>query len=45
MTRFLLALTTILAIGAGVASAATTHQSKLPQQQGENYNWLEGGGG
>jgi hypothetical protein len=44
MTRFLLALITMLAVGTGVANAATQQHSRL-QQQGDTFNWLEGGGG
>jgi hypothetical protein len=46
MSKFLLALVAILSIGAGVANAAQpqTH-SKAPQQQGDQFNFLEGGGG
>jgi hypothetical protein len=42
--KILLALIAMLSIGAGVANAAT-HQVKSTQQQGDNFNWLEGGGG
>jgi hypothetical protein len=42
MTKVLLALIVMLAAGAGVANAAT-HQKG--QQQGDAYNWMQGGGG
>jgi ABC-type proline/glycine betaine transport system substrate-binding protein len=44
MTRFLLTLIAMLSIGSAVANAATPHQAKTVQQ-GDSFNWLEGGGG
>jgi hypothetical protein len=43
MTKVLLALIVMLAAGAGVANAATHQQGQ--QQQGDAYNWMQGGGG
>ena len=45
MMKILLAAIAVLSIGAGVANAATYQNSRAQQQQGNNYNWLEGGGG
>jgi hypothetical protein len=45
MTKFLLALIAMVSIGAGVANAAPQQHNSLSQQQGNNFNWLEGGGG
>ena len=42
MTKFLVVLIAILTIGASVANAATQHK---PVQQGDAFNWMEGGGG
>ena len=44
MKKIILAALTVVSLGAGAANAATptTHS---PAQQGNNYNWTEGGGG
>ena len=42
--KILLALIAMVSNGVGVANAAT-HQTKSRQQQGDTFNWLEGGGG
>jgi hypothetical protein len=43
MKKFLYAVIAMMTLGAAVANAAT-HQ-KASQQQGDAFNWLEGGGG
>jgi hypothetical protein len=44
MKKFLYALIAMMSLGAAVANAATYH-NKAGQQQGDAFNWLEGGGG
>jgi len=44
MKTILLALIAALSIGAAVANAAT-HPARSMRQQGDAFNWLEGGGG
>jgi hypothetical protein len=44
MKKIVLAALTVLSLGAGAASAATWN-SHTPTQQGNNYNFTEGGGG
>jgi hypothetical protein len=44
MKTILLALIATLSIGASVANAAT-HPVRSMRQQGDAFNWLEGGGG
>jgi hypothetical protein len=45
MTRLLIALVALVSIGASIANAAPERQPKSFQQQGDRYNFLEGGGG
>jgi hypothetical protein len=45
MKKIILAALTVLSLGAAVASAATTDGRSPAQQQGNNYNFLQGGGG
>jgi hypothetical protein len=44
MKKFLYALIAMMSLGATVANASAFH-NKASQQQGDAYNWLEGGGG
>jgi hypothetical protein len=43
MKKFLYALIAMMSLGAAVANASAFH-NKASQQQGDAYNWLEGGG-
>jgi hypothetical protein len=43
MKSFILAAFAALSLGLGVANAATTASNHQPAQQGNNYNFLEGG--
>ncbi|MFL5253006.1 MAG: hypothetical protein ACJ8AI_08940 [Rhodopila sp.] len=46
MTRLLIALVVLVSIGAGIANGAPQQQQvKSFQQQGDRFNFLEGGGG
>jgi hypothetical protein len=43
MKTMILAAVAALSLGLGVANAATSSHSRI--QQGDNFNFLEGGGG
>ena len=45
MKKMILAALTVLSLGAGVANAQSLAHSAPSHQQGNNYNFMEGGGG
>ncbi len=45
MKTMILAAFAALSLGVGVANAAVANNSHTPIQQGNAYNFLEGGGG
>jgi hypothetical protein len=45
MKKLILATFAVLSLGAGVANAQSLSHSATPQQTGNHYNWVAGGGG
>ena len=45
MKKLILAALTVLSLGAGAANAATATTHSPGQQQGNSYNFMQGGGG
>jgi hypothetical protein len=45
MKKIILAALTVLTLGAGAANAGVANNHSPSQQQGNNYNFMEGGGG
>jgi hypothetical protein len=45
MKTMILAAFAALSLGVGVANAAVANHANSPSQQGNSYNFLQGGGG